>query len=146
MEATDERRCRDLVYGGPWPTGALVGSDRRALHAKNRIDFHLSCASRRLSCPACGALDQRIHDRCARPWRHLDFFRFEAWIHAEVRRVKCASCSKTTQIEVPWARPGSGFTLLFEALGLALCGHLPVSQAAAMLRVQDKLLAAVDAH
>src|SRR5690606_40680483 len=56
---------------------------------------------------------------CALPildkqWRHLDFFQFEAWLHAKVPRVKCTSCGKTTQVEVPWARPGSGFTLLFE--------------------------------
>jgi predicted NAD-dependent protein-ADP-ribosyltransferase YbiA (DUF1768 family) len=41
---------------------------------------------------------------------------------------------------VPWARPGNGFTLLFEALALSLCGHLPVSQAAGMLRVAAKRL------
>jgi transposase len=41
---------------------------------------------------------------------------------------------------VPWAREGSGFTLLFEALGLALCRELPVSQAAGLLRVAAKRL------
>lgn len=41
---------------------------------------------------------------------------------------------------MPWAREGSGFTLLFEALGLSLCRDLPVRQAAQMLRVRDKQL------
>ena len=108
--------------------------------AKRRIDFTVTCATHRLACPQCGAPEQGMHDRVDKQWRHLDFFQFEAWLHAKVPRVKCTSCGKTTQLEVPWARPGSGFTLLFEALGLSLCGHLPVSQAAGMLRVAAKRL------
>jgi transposase len=43
-------------------------------------------------------------------------------------------------MEVPWAREGSGFTLLFEALALSLCQDLPVRQAAQLLRCNDKQL------
>lgn len=108
--------------------------------AKHRIDFEVGCAAKRLACPSCGAADQLIHDRNRRSWRHLDFFQFEAWLHAGVPRVGCSVCGKTTQIAVPWAREGSGFTLLFEALALTMCQGLPVSQAARMLRVRDKQL------
>ncbi|MBP9034884.1 MAG: ISL3 family transposase, partial [Pseudomonadales bacterium] len=79
-------------------------------------------------------------DRVRRSWRHLDFFQFEAWLHAEVPRVQCSGCGKTTQLPVPWAREGSGFTLLFEALGLSLCRELPVRQAANQMRVAPKRL------
>jgi transposase len=85
-------------------------------------------------------LDQGVHDRLTREWRHLDFFQFEAWLHAEVPRVACSACGKTGQIDVPWAREGSGFTALFEALALSLCKELPVRQAAALLRCSDKQL------
>lgn len=105
-----------------------------------RIDFEVSCAGSLQSCPACGAATQPVHDRLRRSWRHLDFFQFEAWLHAEVPRVACGSCGKTTQLVVPWARPGSGFTAAFEALALALCRELPVRQAAALLRCNDKQL------
>lgn len=108
--------------------------------AKRRIDFEVSCDAGKLPCPACGVNGQGIHDRVKRSWRHLDFFQFEAWLHAEVPRVNCSACGKTTQAEVPWARPGSGFTLLFEALALSLCQTLPVAQAAAQLRVRSKRL------
>jgi transposase len=108
--------------------------------AKHRIDFEVRCKAKALSCPGCGAADQGIHDRVRREWRHLDFFQFEAWLHAEVPRVACGSCGKTTQVLVPWAREGSGFTLLFEALALTLCQGLAVRQAAQMLRVRDKQL------
>ena len=81
------------------------------------------------------------HSRpAARARRHLDFFQFEAWLHADVPRVACAGCAKTSQLGVPWAREGSGFTALFEALALALCRELPVRQAAALLRCADKQL------
>lgn len=108
--------------------------------AKRRIDFEVGCTARRHACPACGAAEQGIHDRVRRDWRHLDFFQFEAWLHADVPRVKCDACGKVSQIPVPWAREGSGFTLLFEALGLSLCRELPVAQAARFLRVAAKRL------
>ena len=108
--------------------------------SRRRIDFNLTCNASRLPCPHCAALDQGVHDRLTREWRHLDFFQFEAWLHAEVPRVACSACGKTGQIDVPWAREGSGFTALFEALALSLCKELPVRQAAALLRCSDKQL------
>ncbi|MCP8464630.1 ISL3 family transposase [Pseudomonas sp. ZM23] len=107
---------------------------------KRRIDFQVAYGAKGASCPACAMEHQLIHDRIERSWRHLDFFQFEAWLHAEVPRVRCSGCGKTTQLPVPWAREGSGFTLLFEALGLSLCRELPVSQAARQMRVSAKRL------
>lgn len=108
--------------------------------AKRRIDFEVVCTAKRLACPACGSAEQGIHDRVRRDWRHLDFFQFEAWLHADVPRVKCDACGKVSQVAVPWARAGSGFTLLFEALALSLCRELPVAQATHLLRVAAKRL------
>ena len=100
-----------------------------------RIDFEVDCKADSLSCPACGASAQSIHSRVRRSWRHLDFFQYEAWVHAEVPRVKCRSCGQTTRVAVPWARPGSHFTLLFEALAMSLCQTMAVAEAARLLRV-----------
>jgi transposase len=108
--------------------------------AKRRIDFEVQCNAKRLSCPHCGHETQGIHDRVSKSWRHLDFFQYEAWLHADVPRVACTACGKTTMVTVPWAREGSGFTLLFEALALSLCKELPVAQAAQQLRVQGHRL------
>lgn len=41
---------------------------------------------------------------------------------------------------MPWAREGSGFTMLFEALSLSLCKELPEAQAARHLRTDAKAL------
>ena len=124
-----------LGLQAPW-----VVRDVRLDTAKHRIDFDVECKQALLACPACGAAAQKVHDRLPRSWRHLDFFQYEAWLHAEVPRVGCAACGKTTQLSVPWAREGSGFTLLFEALALTMCQDLPVRQTARALRVRDKQL------
>jgi transposase len=78
--------------------------------ARRRIDFELTCKAKRLSCPHCQAPGQGVHDRIKRAWRHLDFFEYEAWLHAQVPRIACTACGKTTQMDVPWAREGSGFS------------------------------------
>ena len=108
--------------------------------AKRRIDFDVVCTGQRMTCPHCGVVDQGIHERVRRSWRHLDFFQFEAWLHADIPRVACSACGKTSQVPLPWAREGSGFTLLFEALALSLCKELPVAQAARHLRADAKAL------
>jgi transposase len=74
--------------------------------ARRRIDFELTCKANRLTCPHCQAAGQGVHDRLKRQWRHLDFFQYEAWLHAQVPRIACTACGKTTQMEVPWAREG----------------------------------------
>ena len=71
---------------------------------KRRMDFEVEHTGRRAACSACGAEHQLIHDRVRRSWRHLDFLQFEAWLHAEIPRVQCDGCGKTTQLPVPWAQ------------------------------------------
>ena len=55
-----------------------------------------------------------IYDHVKRKWRHLNFFQHECYIYADVPRITTTE-GKVTTIEVPWARPGSSFTLLMEA-------------------------------
>lgn len=101
------------------------------------ILFRVECAAKHLPCPACGAADQPIHDRQPRRWQHLHFFQYRAWIEAEVPRVACSQCGKTRQVEVPWARPGAGFSLVMEAFVVALCQAMPVAQVARLVGVSD---------
>jgi transposase len=107
---------------------------------KRRIDFEVSCDANQLPCPACGVNGQGVTTASNAVGGIWISFSLKPWLHAEVPRVDCSACGKTTQAEVPWARPGSGFTLLFEALALSLCQTLPVAQAAAQLRVASKRL------
>lgn len=60
-----------------------------------------------------------VHDTIEREWQHLNFFEHHCFLHCAVPRIT-TSAGKVTTVEVPWARPGSGFTLLFEAFAMAL--------------------------
>jgi transposase len=60
-----------------------------------------------------------VHDTTEKTWRHLNFFEHACYLHCRVPRIKTKD-GKIKLIEVPWARPGSGFTLLFEAYVMAL--------------------------
>lgn len=100
--------------------------------SQGNITFRLRFDGKRAACPVCGLIEQPIHDRLERRWQHLNFFQYRAYLIAGLPRVAC-QCGKTTQLEVPWANPRSGFTLLFEAYALALAQQLPVSEVAKML-------------
>ena len=54
-------------------------------------------------------------------------------------RVECPE-HKVRQLEVPWARPGSGFTLMFEALIMALVREMPVAAVGALVGEHDTRL------
>ena len=101
------------------------------------IDFQKGA---QFPCPVCGKLSP-VHDTTEKEWRHLNFFQYEAYLKARVPRVQCpdADCG-VKQISVPWARSGSGFTLLFEALVMTMARDMPVNVIARLLTVNDKRL------
>lgn len=80
-----------------------------------------------------------VHDTLEREWRHLNFWQYPTYLHARIPRV-VGEDGKVTQVEVPWARPGSGFTALFEAIALAMARSMPVSEVARHLQVDDMAL------
>lgn len=88
------------------------------------------------SCPACERSGCKAYDTSQKRWRHLNFFQHEAYIEARVPRVECPEHG-VKQVEIPWARPGSGFTLLFEALVLALAKEMPVKAVARLIGEND---------
>lgn len=116
----------------PW---RVVNVDFR--QSEGVIVFQIDNTAQRLTCPACGAIDQPVHDRLSRSWRHLNFFQYQAVLQARVPRVGCTVCEKTTQVSVPWARAGSGFTQTLEAFIVALCEQMPVLAVARLLGVSD---------
>jgi transposase len=78
----------------------------------------------------------RPYDTRERRWRHLDFWQHKTYLTARVPRIRLPDGSVKT-IEVPWARKGSGFTLLFEASALVLLREMPVAAVARKLREHD---------
>lgn len=67
-----------------------------------------------------------VEDTAERVWRHMNFFQYACEVKAPLPRVGKGGAEgpPTRTIEVPWARPGSGFTLFFEAMVIHLlqCG------------------------
>jgi transposase len=98
-----------------------------------RIDFPKGS---RFGCPECGRQGCPVHDTEQKTWRHLDFFQHQAFLTARVPRVQCAEHG-VKQVQVPWARERSGFTLLFEALVMALVKEMPVAAVAGLIGESD---------
>lgn len=92
----------------------------------------------RFACPEPGCKNKvcPVHDTMEKRWRHLDFFQHQAYLVARVPRVDCA-LHGVRLVPVPWARPGSGFTLLMEAAMLTFAAQMPVAPLAKMARVHD---------
>ena len=108
--------------------------------AKKRLDIGVDFkAGSRFACPDCNADGCPVHDTAEKTWRHLDFFRHQAFLTARVPRITCATCG-VRQAGVPWARKGSGFSLLFEALAMTLVTHMPVAAAARLVGCHDTRL------
>ena len=101
-----------------------------------KIDFPRGST---FGCPECGQAGNKAHDTVEKTWRHLNFFQHEAYLSARVPRVRCDTCGLRL-VNVPWARPGSGFTLLFEAMIMTLVRSTPVKTVAAFVNEHDTRL------
>jgi transposase len=91
-----------LGLGPPWTVGR-ADFDAEAHRLDIQIDF---APGSRFAGPTCGAADCPASDTARKTWRHLNFFRHQADLTARVPRIRCGI--KT--VNVPWARPDSGFT------------------------------------
>lgn len=101
----------------------------------------------RFCCPqeGCTEASCSVHDTVDKTWRHLDFFEHQAFLHARVPRVRCAEHG-VHLVKVPWARPGSGFTLLFEVAMLTYAKQMPIAPLAKMAREHDTRIWRVIEH
>ena len=118
----------------PWQVVA-VEFDKQAGTLEIGLDFPRGS---RFACPETGCSQDAcpMHDTIDKRWRHLDFFEHQAFLSARVPRVSCAEHG-VHLVAVPWARPGSGFTLLMEMAMLTFAAQMPVAPLARMARVHD---------
>ena len=105
------------------------------------VDFQRGAS---FPCPVCGA-PSKAHDTEEKTWRHLDFFQHAAYLTARVPRCKCDEHGIKT-VDVPWARKGSGFTLMFEALIMILVREMPVNAVARLVGEYDTRIWRVLGH
>jgi transposase len=132
-----------LGLTAPWKvvsSGLEDGGDgTRVLYVE--IDFEEGV---QLACPICGKACG-VYDSEIKRWRHMNFWQHATYLSARVPRVACPE-HQVRQAGVPWARSGSGFTLMFEALTMALCREMPVAAVAQLLKEHDTRLWRVVHH
>ena len=111
---------------------------------ESKIDIYISrTKGTKVNCPICGK-ECSAHDSKERTWRHLNFFQYKAFIHCKVPRSECSDHG-VKQIEVPWTRKDSGFTLLFDAFVMMLVRNMPVNAVANLIGVySDKIWRIID--
>ena len=120
----------------PWQVVSVVFS-KELKRLNINIDFKRGAT---FPCPVCGDLVS-AHDTTEKTWRHMNFFQYETYLTARTPRVKCPKDGCGVKlVTVPWARAGSGFTLLFEALAMALAREMPIKIEAAHLGEHDTLI------
>lgn len=98
----------------------------------------------RFTCSECGATDQPVKDIADRDrtWRHLNFFEYPCYIHAELPRTDCGNCNRMMRVNVPWAldKPKHYFTLYFDALIIQLAKDMPMNAISRLVREHDTRL------
>jgi len=70
-----------------------------------------------------------VHDTQTKRLRHLNFFQHECFLEVRVPRVRLPN-GRVRLVEPAWVGRLDGFTLLFEALVLALCQQMPFAAVA----------------
>ena len=120
-----------LGLGSPWKV-VSTDFDPVAKTLELSIDFERGA---RFVDPISGELCP-VHDTVQRSWEHLRFFEHKTTIRARVPRINTPAGAVTT-VEVPWAKPNGGFTLLMEAFLLMLAKVLPVAEVARQTSVSE---------
>jgi len=131
-----------LGLAEPWVVSKIEFSEDQ-----RQLDLWLDFPSgSRFACPECGRDGCGVYDSSERTWRHLNFFQHKTLLHARQPRIECPEHGVKT-VEVPWSRPGSGFTLLMEAFILVLVqGGMTPAQAAGLIGEHDTRLWRVLQH
>lgn len=123
----------------PWYIeGAEFREEEPAVHIHVRIRTGAAIA-----CPKCGGVTKRYgYEPKERIWRHGDCMFYPTYVHCRRPRVQCPHCG-VQQVNAPFERKNSRFTLLFEGYAMLLMADMPRAKAARVLRCDEKALAAI---
>ena len=116
-----------LGIESPWfVQGVEFDETKRQLTIQ--VDF--TAGSRFTHADAVGA--HPVHDTQIKRLRHLNFFQHECFLEVRTPRVRLPD-GKVRLVEPSWVGKLDGFTLLFEALVLALCQQMPFAAVARLV-------------
>jgi transposase len=130
MNDLDRFLSEVLEITDPWK----IENVERVIGPLNVWETHICIAippRTMLQCPECGSVC-KVHDRKERIWRHLDLCGDRTFIHAAIPRTDCPRCG-VRQVQIPWAREGSRFSVKFEEMLLSMVSELPVATLARMV-------------
>ena len=121
----------------PWRVGGVdFDAARKVLTIA--VDF---VAGSRFAVPGVAGAHP-VHDTVSKRYRHLNFFQHECYLEVRVPRVRLPD-GGIRQVEPDWAGKLAGFTLLFEALVLALCREMPFAAVARVVGLSWHRVAAI---
>ena len=114
----------------PWYIeGAEFKAEEKALHIYIGIRDNAEIA-----CPRCGSATRRYgYEPSERIWRHGDCLFYPTYVHCQRPRVQCPHCG-VVQVNAPFERKNSRFTLMFEGYAMLLMADMPVLRVAKLLR------------
>jgi transposase len=99
-----------------------------------------------LSCPVCGGTSKRYgYEKKERVWRHGDCLFYPCYVHCKRPKVMCPDCG-IKQVNAPFERKNSRFTLLFEGYAMLILKDAPIAKAAEWLRCDEKSLTKILRH
>ena len=139
VENFDKMLAGSLRLEDPWYIiGAEFNEEEPAIHIHVGLDKTAA-----LCCPVCGAPTKRYgYEPKERIWRHADCLFYPCYVHCKRPRVLCDKCG-TVQVNAPFERKNSRFTLLFEGYAMLLLQDVPRARASRLLRCDEKSLAAI---
>jgi len=107
---------------------------------KGQLDIYISHKiGSKFPCKICGRKCGIYDTTKQQTWRHLNFFQYKTYIHCNVPRTKC-DAHGVLQVEIPWARSRSGFTLLFDAFIMELAASTTVNEISQLVSEHDTRL------
>ena len=97
-------------------------------------------------CPRCGSQAKRYgYEPYERSWRHADCLFFPCYVHCQRPKVLCEKCG-AQQVNAPFERQNSRFTLMFEGYAMMILTDIPRRKASRLLRCNEKSLASILAY
>lgn len=125
-----------LGLGEPWyMIGMEFKQEEPAIHVYIGIREDAEIA-----CPRCGGQAKRYgYEPRERVWRHGDCMFYPTLVHCKRPRIVCDQCG-VQQINAPFERKNSRFTLMFEGYAMLLMADMPRSKVSQVLRCNEKSL------
>ena len=139
IENFDSMMAASLQLEEPWyVAGASFDPE------KQQMDIWVKVRDKAVfACPRCGSQAKRYgYEPYERSWRHADCLFFPCYVHCQRPKVVCEKCG-VQQVNAPFERQNSRFTLMFEGYAMMILADIPRRKASRLLRCNEKSLASI---